>query len=322
MGKLFNLFKEACDPAGVSLPIQEKIVHESSGHPASFMILLKLAWLCRPNQTNWAFKLQKNLKRYMNGTHRKIKQTLRSMNHQERAHVRDLTRNQMHPWALDSSHQSSDLDQYLLNIGILVPVPDENMVQFTSGIIFRVCIDALWPQSVDRLSKEDVGNPIRLLELGLQRISPVTIVDELVQNKFGPQENSFQVALYFAFNSLLPIEMVCLFETKAEGQQQLDLMVTQGNAKWAGYELKVNLTAKADFEKHFDQASRYVKHYEMPIHLVNFYLKGHKTPAKLERVPKDVIVVNVMHNKECTKFFITAPDGKEITVNTNDQNPQ
>ncbi|CAG8481699.1 5797_t:CDS:2 [Paraglomus brasilianum] len=103
------------------------------------------------------------------------------MNTKQRAHVYDLTKNQMNPWKLDPS-QFHDLIKYLLNIGILMSTNE----------------------------MEDIGN---LLELGLQNISPATIIDRLVQNKDGPQESSFQVALYSALNSILPDTMVCLFET-------------------------------------------------------------------------------------------------------------
>ncbi|RUS25769.1 hypothetical protein BC938DRAFT_471686 [Jimgerdemannia flammicorona] len=236
----------------------------------------------------------------------------------------------MDSWNLDAG-QYSLLDQNLLNFGILVP--DENRVMFTSGIILRLCIDTVWSRPMNRLLKEDIDNPIRLLEHGLQCISPATIVDMLVRNSHGPQENSFQVALYSAFNSLLPPQMKCLIETKAKGQDQLDLMVIEkitGTAIqfefiqniWAGYEFEVGLTTQAEFARYIKQALKYSRHYKMKIHLVNFYLDGHSTPAELENVPTDIVVVNVMHNVQCTKFVITEPGGKKITVNTNDQNPQ
>ncbi|RUP52100.1 hypothetical protein BC936DRAFT_141392 [Jimgerdemannia flammicorona] len=330
MGKLFDLYKEQCDPEGLFQYIQGKVMHESRGHPASFMILLKLALQYRPTGVSWPYILKEKLCLYMGGTHIKIKQTLELMNLEDKGHIRDLTKNQMDSWNLDAG-QYSILDQNLLNFGILVP--DENRVMFTSGIILRLCIDTVWPRPMNRLLKEDIDNPIRLLEHGLQCISPATIVDMLVRSSRGPQENSFQVALYSAFNSLLPPQMKCLIETKAKGQDQLDLMVIEkitGTAIqfefiqniWAGYEFEVGLTTQAEFARYIKQALKYSRHYKMKIHLVNFYLDGHSTPAELENVPTDIVVVNVMHNVECTKFVITEPGGKKITVNTNDQNPQ
>jgi len=158
------------------------------------------------------------------------------------------------------------------------------------------------------------------LELGLQNISPATIVDGLVQNKNGPQESSFQVALYSALNGILPDTMKCLFETRAEGRTQLDLMVTKTSLNWTGYELKTNLSSPVHFENHFAQVLGYSQYYNIPIHLVNFYLEGHSILAKLENIPPDIIVVNIMHNSDCTKFDITKPDGTKSTINTNNRN--
>ena len=302
MGKLFDQYQKRCDEDGLSRYIQSKIVDESSGHPASFMILLKLALQYQPNQDSWAYMLKRNLKDYMNGTHRKVKQALESMNAEQRAHVRDLTKNQMNSCELDP-RQLDDLIKYLLNIGILVSTKE--IVRFTSGIMLRVSIDSVWSRPAKRLRKEDICNPLKLLELGLQNISPATIVDPLVQNKDGPQESSFQVALYSALNGILPDTMVCLVETKAKGRTQLDLMVTDGRVNWAGYELKTNLSSSADFEKHFEHVIGHTQFYKIPIHLVHFYPEGHSPPGELDNIPANVIVVNIMHNVECTVFSFT-----------------
>ena len=168
----------------------------------------------------------------------------------------------------------------------------KELVRFTSGILLRLSINSVWPRQRNPLSKEDIRNPVNLLELGLQKISPATIVDSQVQNKDGPQESSFQMALFSAFNSILPDNMVCLFETRAAGRTQLDLMVTDSGKNWIGYELKTNLSSQADFQRHYEQVSGYTRHYEIPIYLVNFYLEGHSTPDKLEDIPANVFVVN------------------------------
>ncbi|KAF9369452.1 hypothetical protein CPC16_004499 [Podila verticillata] len=312
MGRLFDMYKENCNPAGISQPIQGKVIHESGGHPASFMILLKLVLLHQPNMGNWAGLLQENIGRLMNGSQTKIRIFLESLTIKEKALVRDLTKYQMNCWEF----VSSDLNRYLLNVGIL-DSSDEKNARFTSGIILRACIDALWPRPDNRLSKEDVGDPINILRLGLQCISPSTVASPLVQNKFGPQENSFQVALFSALNGLLPTTMKCLFEAKAKDDEHLDLMVAEGVINWAGYELKVNKISASDFKASLVQASKYAKFYGIPIYLISFYLEGHTTPATPLHVPADVVVVNIMHSKDCTRFLITAPDGNKITVNTN-----
>ncbi|KAF9324567.1 hypothetical protein BG006_000406 [Podila minutissima] len=61
MGRLFDLYKEYCNPNGISRQIQDRIVHESGGHPASFMALLKLVLKHRPDEGNWISLLQENL---------------------------------------------------------------------------------------------------------------------------------------------------------------------------------------------------------------------------------------------------------------------
>ena len=118
MGKLFDLYKQLCDPLGLSRYIQSKIVDESSGHAASFMILLKLALQCQPDEDNWAYMLQKNLIYYMNGTYRKVKRALDCMNAEERAYVRDLTKNQMNTLKLGPG-QCREFHDLINNIGIL-----------------------------------------------------------------------------------------------------------------------------------------------------------------------------------------------------------
>ncbi|KAF9368854.1 hypothetical protein CPB97_004197, partial [Podila verticillata] len=316
MGRLFDMYKEHCHPAGISQQIQRNVMLESGGHPASFMILLKLVLQYRPNMGNWAGLLQENIGRLMNGSQTKIKNILMSMTIEEKAQVRDLTKNQMDYWEF----VSSDLNRYLVNIGI-IDTHDEKTARFTSGIILRVCIDALWPQPKNRLSREEIGDPINILKLGLQCISPSTVVDPLVRNKFGPQENGFQVALFSALNGLLPTTMKCLFEARAKDKDRIDLMLTENDRNLFGYELKVNAITQSDFKDHLKQASKYAGFYEIPVYLVNFYLEGHAAPARLPHIPANVAVVNIMHSKDCTRFIIATPDDNEITVNTNDSPP-
>lgn len=115
MDRLFDLYKEHCNPVGVSRQIQDRIVHESGGHPASFMILLKLVLQHRPDECNWTYLLQENIGRLLNGTQTKLRMILKSMKAEQKARVRDLTENQMKDWEF----VPDDLNQYLLNIGVL-----------------------------------------------------------------------------------------------------------------------------------------------------------------------------------------------------------
>ncbi|GJJ70719.1 hypothetical protein EMPS_03069 [Entomortierella parvispora] len=313
MGRLFDLYKMHCDTDGITRQIQDKVVHESGGHPASFMVLLKLILQHHPDENSWASLLQANIGSLLNGTQTKLRTNLKSMNTEQQSHVRDLTKNQLEDWEFTPD----DFNRYLLDIGVLDSSNDRT-VRFTSGIILRICIDAVWPQPEKRLSKKEIGDPINMLKLGLQCISPSTVADPLVRNKHGPQECGFQVALFSALNGLLPRTMMCLFEAKAKNKDRIDLMLTENGQKLFGYELKVNAISQPDFKDHLQQASKYAVFYDIPVYLVNFYLEGHSTPVPLLNIPANVFVVNIMHNKDCTRFIIAAPNGDKTTVNTNE----
>jgi len=314
MNRLFELYQEHCDTAGISPRIRDNIVRESGGHPASFMILLKLTLQFRPIETNWSRLLKENVDHLLNGTQKKLRTHLQSMDTEQKVRVRDLTKKQLNDWEFTSD----DFNRVLLNIGVIY-TSDERTARFTSGIILRICIDTLWPRPRNRLSREEIGDAINILGLGLQCISPPTVVHPQVCNKNGPQENAFQVALYAALNGLLPTTMMCLFEAKAKNKDHIDLMLTENSQTRFGYELKVNAITKSDFKSHLEQASKYAKHYKVPIYLVNFYLKGHLHPVQLTGIPHNVFVVNVQHSHDCKEFVITAPNGDKTTVMPNDQ---
>ncbi|CAI2169441.1 16450_t:CDS:1, partial [Funneliformis geosporum] len=124
--------------------------------------------------------------------------------------------------------------------------------------------------------------PIDLIKYGLQHVTPRTIAHELVKNKDGPAEASFQAALYAAFNGLLPTGMI------------------KHNEKWAGYELKIS---RADFSGPVTQAGKYAEHFKINIHLVNFYPDTSSTPV-FPDTTANIIVVNVKCNKDCSQFKI------------------
>ncbi|KAK3806979.1 MAG: hypothetical protein J3Q66DRAFT_392674 [Benniella sp.] len=218
MGKLFRLYKQHCDPHGISPEIQARIAHESGGHPASFMVLLKLTLQRRPDTNNWANVLDNNIRDLLNGTHLKLEKELKALPLEQKALVRELTKNQLDVWGLDPQ---AYFIRDLLNVGLLdssgiLNSAGKTNVRFTSGIILRICINVVWPRPMDRLSSNEVANATNVLEVGLRNTSPSTVVHPLVQGKYGPQENAFQAALYAAFNGLLPIDMKCLFEAKAK----------------------------------------------------------------------------------------------------------
>ncbi|KAF9208402.1 hypothetical protein BGZ49_008890 [Haplosporangium sp. Z 27] len=283
MGTLFTRYKTTINPDGIIPPLQTEIVNESSGHPASFMMLLTIADTYNPDSFNWSKIYADNMDSVMNGTHRKIMDVLKKLTSKEKAEVRGFIANGMKPWR----QTFDDLIRHLLGIGILVTHGADDL-RFTSGIIYRVCIEALFPKPTVRLSRDDIGDPITLLKLGAQCITPSTLNDSLVRIKHGTQEKSFQAAFYTAINGLLPTNMRCLFEAKANGKEHLDLMVMEGESNWAAYEFKVGAVTEADFKDHLIQAVRYRDHFEREIYLVNFYPESHQTPETLANIPQQI----------------------------------
>ena len=76
----------------------------------------------------------------------------------EKNYIRNLTEyNMADCWKIDLSDLTAikNLDKKLLDIGILYPV-DSHSVAFTSCIILRVCIDALFPTPSRSIPKEEV----------------------------------------------------------------------------------------------------------------------------------------------------------------------
>jgi hypothetical protein len=108
----------------------------------------------------------------------------------------------------------------------LIIIPTESSkVRFTSGLIFRACLDAVIPKRRHiRVQHEDLGDPIDLLCLALRYISPAQIMVPKVHNKAGPSENIFHVELYAVLRDLVPENWYCspeVRETKAS-QKRLD----------------------------------------------------------------------------------------------------
>ncbi|GBC01323.1 hypothetical protein RclHR1_04140008 [Rhizophagus clarus] len=318
LGKLFRLYNEFFDEI-IPIDIQSVIMRESFGHPASFMILLKLYHDYRTNSPiEWNLLLKENLENYLNGTHVKIIKALRRMNSTDLAHVRGFTVIKDGSWIVDLSNLS-EIVKYLLNIGILVPLTKDrslrgvNRVSFTSNVIFRVVFREVWPKPGNSLQIQDVKDPLSLLAHALQNITPATIINERVRNLHGPSEKAFQAAVFCVINELLPISMDCLFEVKIREHEALNLMVIQNNNNWCGYEFKVEKISSAQFKDPVKQAKRYAEYFGMNIYLVNFYNDGGSTPAVIN-VPEDVTLVNVKYNAECTKFTINTND-VEISIN-------
>jgi hypothetical protein len=90
-GSAFGMYELHINLGGIPMDVQVRNKDESKGHPASFMILLRLLFNeCRPKPYSWSLVLQNNLSTYMNGTHRKVKHALNMMTRDGKAHVREI----------------------------------------------------------------------------------------------------------------------------------------------------------------------------------------------------------------------------------------
>ncbi|CAG8558046.1 2329_t:CDS:1 [Scutellospora calospora] len=304
MGRLFESYKFGINTNGVPYDLQVEIERASCGHPASFMILLRLFSDNLPTIGQWKKALHENLSKYINGTHITLKNEIDNMNTHERKYIRSLTEYMADRWEIDLNNLT-DLDKKLLDIGILYLV-DSNSVAFTSYIILRVCIDALFPSPSRPIPKKEVpDNPVDLLALGLSWINPTIVTDKRVQNKVGISERIMQASLFCVFNGILPRPMMCLLEMKGEGRTRLDLMIVDGDKNLVAYSLKCNKISSNDFEKPIDQAQMYAGHFDMGISLVNFFLSGHKPPSVLDNITEEIFIINIEYNSACTQFTIT-----------------
>lgn len=315
MSELFLSYENEISDFAVPLDLQRKIMEESCGHPASFMILLKI--FDDENKPllsdQWDIVLNEKLDNYLNGTYIKLRHELINMKGEEKKYIRELTTHMGDEWSMDFI-ELDDLNKKLLNIGILTRT-EHNNVRFTSYIILRKCIETVWPQpkKLKILENEVPTDPFELLILGLQHIDPSTIDDDKIKNVNGPAENSIQVALYRVFNGLFPRPFKCLLEVKRGSQEKLDLMIVKNRENLVAYSLKVNKITSIDFDEPLAQAKKYVRIYKMKVYLLNFYLGGHRTPDEVY-VPEGVILVNIKHDKNLTKFDITS-DSFNSTVN-------
>ena len=304
MGQLFQLYSEKLHTSAPTA-ILNNIVTESSGHPASFMALLKFYDECKPDVSNWPFMFENHWREYLNGIQHKIR---RSINEDQnlREELTHLTRYGMHPWEVDYSSLTR-VTEDLHNIGVLCRY-DSSYTRFTSTLIYRSCVDIIYGQHLTRLPLADVQDPVALLTKALHHINRDAISNAVVLNIGGPQEASFQAELYSIFRSLLPQGISCYFEARAKGQTKLDLLVTRDTVPWMGFELKVGKISIADFREPFQQASTYALHYGINIHLVNFWLQGNSVPQP-GPPPHNVRVVNVMYNTTCSAFTISTLGG-------------
>ncbi|CAG8601811.1 6942_t:CDS:2 [Ambispora gerdemannii] len=139
--------------------------------PASFMILLKhFRDFRQDSATAWSLVLKETLEYYLNRTHQKLKHALQNMDSANLAYIRDLTAIKDESWEMNLL-KLSEIDNYLLNIGILVSLARNkgtavtNRVSFSSNVIFRVVFEMVWPQPRKSLPipMQAVTDPLLLL---------------------------------------------------------------------------------------------------------------------------------------------------------------
>ncbi|CAB4432247.1 unnamed protein product [Rhizophagus irregularis] len=84
MDKLFESYQFSMNKNGIQPDLRVEIIKESCGHPASFMILLKLYHDNLPNILQWEKVLQANFSQYMNGTHIALQNKISKMSINEK----------------------------------------------------------------------------------------------------------------------------------------------------------------------------------------------------------------------------------------------
>ena len=101
------------------------------------------------------------------------------------------------------------IERWLFNHGILSVVIENNdamdytmLVRFASGLIYRICIDCVFPRRNIRL---ETMPPLLLFESAFRHMSPSQLRIKLMAwNLRGPAEHMFQIELYSAFRDCYP----------------------------------------------------------------------------------------------------------------------
>jgi hypothetical protein len=184
-------------------------------------------------------------------------------------------------------------------------------------LIYRACIDIVFPRRRIRLPRDEIEDPLQLFEIALRHFDPDILTNRDAWNKDGPAEVIFQWELFAAFRDLLPRGWSCLGEIRESqgGQKRLDLMVySSGKTKWAGFELKVNKVEASETEESINQAMGYLQDHAVDIYLLNFCLDSRKQPPipVIRRSTQDethrVVTVNITHTTKCDEFDVMSEE--------------
>lgn len=120
---------------------------------------------------------------------------------------------------------------------------DETQVGFTSGLIYRACVETVYPPiETSRLTKDQIRDPIQLIQVVLTYFDPTQFTNtRLSWNKYGPSE------ILFPYGDICHITgLSTVPEAKAQqgGKFKLDLLVIANSTSWIGYECKVDQDKK------------------------------------------------------------------------------
>ena len=92
----------------------------------------------------------------------------------------------------------------LFNIGILSVFDVPDVIGFTSKLIYRACIDVVFPRRNIHLHTDDVQKPLQLFEIVLRHFDPDILCNRDSWNRDGLAEVIFQCELFAAFRDLIP----------------------------------------------------------------------------------------------------------------------
>jgi hypothetical protein len=338
---LLNEYDEFYPGNLVPLTIKLSMLKESNGHAASFMSLIAMYHDFCPSASEWPGTLIDHYFDYLNG----IKRT--TIAELGRPVVRDAVSGILsrgagaEKWYL-LKDQMTEVNSHLLDVGIISCTRETESlyeVEFTSYLIYRVCLHAIMPPL--HLGILAPKEPIDLLLMGLRYFRPHLISRENAKeswNVHGASEALFHHHLNWAFTSILFRGWTCLPESRAGrgNRKRLDLLVSRKeevldamesetekqvndifgrklvNKLFAGYELKVEKTT-GTIDSAFDQASDYkAMHNGVDMYLVNFVLDTTERPPPIKR--QGVTLVNIEYTSACNTFFVCWPGGEEHII--------
>ena len=139
MGEMLEIYSRS-RPPHIPGSACEIITKESGGHPASFMALLKIYDIFRPDELIWPYFFEKFWRQHVNGIVYRTRQ-LGERGPVIRLLLTRLLCRSMISWEFD--HNNLDpIEETLFNIGVLA-ARGHNRAKFTSSLILRASINVI-----------------------------------------------------------------------------------------------------------------------------------------------------------------------------------